>query len=73
MEKLDALFKSFYFGFADVAKWIFCIKIARDIIKNMESSDIHGVLKSLMNGSAGYACIYAANTVLESIQQAFKK
>jgi hypothetical protein len=72
MNQLDEIFKMFFYSFCDLAKWVFAIKMASDIIKNGNNSDVEGIIKSLMNGGISYGCLYAIVEVLDSIQAKFQ-
>lgn len=71
MDKLDEVFKMFYYAICDMAKWVFAIRMASDIIKNGNESDIQGILKSVIQGGISYGALYSIVSVLESIQSKF--
>lgn len=71
MDALDMVFKTFYYQICDIAKWIFAIKMASDIIKNGNNGDMSGVIKTLIGGGIGYASLYAVISVLDSVQAQF--
>lgn len=72
MQQLDEIFKMFFYSVCDIAKWVFAVKMASDIIKNGNSSDIEGIIKSLIYGGISYGCLYSIVSVLDAIQSKFQ-
>lgn len=72
MNQLDEVFKMFFYSICDMAKWVFAVKMASDIIKNGNNNDVEGIIKSLIYGGIGYGCLYAVVGVLDSIQGKFQ-
>lgn len=72
MDQLDGIFKMMYYSICDIAKWIFAIKMASDIIKDGNNSDIQGVIKSVIHGGLSYGCLYAIVNVLDAVQSKFQ-
>jgi len=73
MDALDTLLETFFYQFCSIAKWIFAIRIASDIIKRGNDGDIEGLIKSVLTGCIGYGCLYAVVGVLNSVQGSFIK
>lgn len=72
MDQLDAIMQTFYYQICDVAKWLFAIRIASDIIKNANNGDVVSSIKTLINGGAAYGALYSVVSVLDSVQAAFQ-
>lgn len=73
MDQLDTIFKLFYYQICNIAKWIFAIKMASEIIKNNNNGDMAGSIKTLINGGIAYASLYAIISILDTIQANFVK
>lgn len=70
MEGLDNLFKYFYYLICDIAKWIFAIRMATNILKSSESADIQGMIRILIAGGASYGALYMVVNILDSVKAA---
>ena len=73
MDQLNNVFQNLYFGFCDIAKIIFAIKMAIDILKHGCDRDIEGSIKVLITGGIGYGALYSVDTVLNMIQEAVRR
>ena len=71
MEALDNVFKIFFYGVCDVAKWIFAIKMATNIIKHSESADIKSIINDLISGGFSYGALYSIISILDSVKNQF--
>lgn len=72
MNNLDDVFKMFYYSICDMAKWIFAIRMASEIIKDSNNSDIQGILRSVINGGVSYGALYAIISILDAVQTKFQ-
>lgn len=68
MEALDGVLKTFYYGICDMAKWLFAIKMASNLIKNMENCDIKTTIMDLANGAFSYGALYAIVGILDAVK-----
>lgn len=70
MDALDNLLKWAFYGFCNnIAKWIYAIKIASDVIKRSNEGDFMSVLKAVGTGCISYGCLYCIVYFLEMVQQ----
>lgn len=72
MDALNGVFEMFFYQFCNVAKWIFAIRMASDVIKKGNDSDFQGIIQSVLGGGFGYGCLYAVVRILDSVQASFK-
>lgn len=72
MDNLNSVLETFFYQFCDIAKWIFAIRMASDIIKRGNDGDIEGIIKGILYGSVGYGGLYSLVGILDSIQKSFK-
>lgn len=72
MDNLNSVLETFFYQFCGIAKWVFLIRIASDIIKRGNEGDIEGIIKSLLSGVIGYGSLYSIAGVLDSVQKSFK-
>jgi len=68
MGELDSVFKLFFYGICDVARWIFAIKMATNVIKDYESSNFRDMIQNLMLGAFAYASLYSIVDILDSVK-----
>jgi hypothetical protein len=73
MDNLNNVLEMFFYQFCGMAKWVFAIRIASDVIKKGNDGDIEGTIKSVISGGLGYGSLYAIVNVLNSVQSSFKK
>lgn len=73
MDALNNVFELFFYQFCSIAKWIFAMRIAADIIRKGNESDIEGLIRSVVSGGLGYGCLYAIVNILNSVENAFIK
>lgn len=71
MQALDNVFKIFFYSVCDIAKWIFAIKMASNIIKHAESSDLQSIIKDLITGGFAYGALYSIVSILDSVKSQF--
>ena len=71
MENLNAVLEMIFLQFCNVAKYIFAIRIASDVIKRSNENDIQGVIHAVISGGIGYGCLYAITSVLDAVQSSF--
>ena len=70
MEDLNNVFQMLYMGFCDLAKAIFAVKIAIDLLKHGTDGDLEGSLRSLLSGAIGYGALYSVDRILTAVQNA---
>ena len=70
MGDLNNVFNMLYLGFCDLAKAIFAIKMAIDILKHGTDGDLEGSIRSLFSGAVGYGALYSVDYILTAVQNA---
>jgi phage gp36-like protein len=73
MNNLNAVLELIFFQFCSVAKYIFAIRIASDVIKKSNENDIQGIIHAVISGGIGYGCLYSIVSVLDAVQNSFVK
>lgn len=71
MDALDDVFKMFFYSMCDIAKYIIAIRMATNLIKQGESSDLQGIIKTLLNGSFTYGALYSVLSILDAVKEKF--
>lgn len=71
MNALDEVFKMFFYSLCDVAKWIFAIKMATNVIKDFESSNFRDMVQNLLIGAFAYGCLYSIINILDAVKDKF--
>lgn len=73
MDNLNVMLEGLFYQFCTIAKWVFVFRIASDGIKKANTGDLSGVFQSLLHGTIGYGSLYLSVSILDSVQDAFKK
>jgi hypothetical protein len=71
MDALDSVFKMFFYSLCNIAKWIFAIKMATNVIKDFEASNFRNMIQNLMMGGFAYGALYSIVTILDSVKSQF--
>lgn len=71
MQQLNALGHKLFGIISDFSYWIFAIVMVIDIIKKFIHRDMEGCVKALLQGSIGFACIYAITWILTLVKEVF--
>lgn len=71
MEALDGVLKMFYYGLCDAAKWLFAFKMATNLIKDYESSNLRDMIQDLMTGAFAYGALFSIVEILDSVKDKF--
>lgn len=72
MEQLDKVFELFFYSLCDVAKWIFAIKMATNLIKDFEANNTRTMIQNLVTGGFAYGALYSIIKILDSVETIVK-
>lgn len=71
MDALDNIFKMFFYSICDVAKWLFAIKMATNIIKDFEATNFRDMVQDLLMGGFAYGALYSIVGILDAVKSQF--
>lgn len=71
MGALDNVFKIFFYSICDVAKWIIAIKMATNVIKGFESSNLRDIIQDVLTGAFAYGVLYSIIDILDAVKSQF--
>lgn len=73
LTQLDSLFSTFYFQFIHIAKWLFIMKCASDIIKKTnDGCGLQDTVRCCFSYAIGYGLLYGLVDIMESVEAIFK-
>ena len=72
MDALDNVLKIFYYSLCDAAKWIFAIKMATGILKDIENFDLRNAITHLLHGGFAYGSLYSIVSILDAVKNQFR-
>jgi hypothetical protein len=68
MDQLDKVFEMFFYSLCNVAKWIFAIKMATNLIKDFEANNVRNLIQNLVTGGFAYGALYSIIKILDSVE-----
>jgi hypothetical protein len=71
MDALDNVFEMFFYSLCNIAKWLFAIKMATNVIKDFEASNFRDMIQNLMVGGFAYGALFSIIKILDAVKTQF--